>query len=506
MATTFPTSLQDLDGSRGTDNDPLSAPNHATHHNTEDDTIEALQAKVGIDGSAVQTSHDYKLSGVTGSDVAAGIAATQTLTNKTIDGDNNTVTDIDASTSLKTGTAVPIANGGTGATAQTDGFDALAPTTTKGDVIVNNGTDNIRVAVGNNNEVLTADSAEASGVKWASVSTKFGGDGSDGALSISSGATNIDLSNEPVVVRNYTSISITGTGQLTFTNPATNGTIVILKSTGNVTITSSTTPCIDASGLGASSDQNGMTVSGSFAATGGVGADHQSGGLPGGVGGTASSGVSSVDEVFEAALEGKLVLLAAGAGGATGGEGGEGSSGTGGLGSSGGRGGGGLYIECGGAWNFTTTSGISVAGDDGSAGGTGSGTGHGGGGGGGGGAGGSCFVLYNSLTANTGTITIAGGTGGAGAAGANQSGGAGGAGGNGVAGDSNGGEGGEGGSSGDTTNGGAGGGGAGGASVHGGTNGTDGTNGTGGTGGAGGAGGGGGASGYSLVAENNYFT
>lgn len=72
-----------------------------------------------------------------------------------------------------TGT-LAIANGGTGQTSQTAGFDALAPTTTKGDVIVHNGTDNIRIAVGTNNQVLTADSAQASGVKWATPLQKIG--------------------------------------------------------------------------------------------------------------------------------------------------------------------------------------------------------------------------------------------------------------------------------------------------------------------------------------------
>jgi hypothetical protein len=63
--------------------------------------------------------------------------------------------------------ALPIANGGTGQTGQTAAFDALAPTTTKGDVVVHNGTDNIRVAVGTNGQVLTADSTATSGVAWA---------------------------------------------------------------------------------------------------------------------------------------------------------------------------------------------------------------------------------------------------------------------------------------------------------------------------------------------------
>lgn len=43
-----------------------------------------LEAKVGIDSSAVTTSHDYKLSGVTGTDKAVSKTGTETLTNKTL--------------------------------------------------------------------------------------------------------------------------------------------------------------------------------------------------------------------------------------------------------------------------------------------------------------------------------------------------------------------------------------------------------------------------------------
>lgn len=64
-----------------------------------------------------------------------------------------------------------IGNGGTGQTTQTTAFDALAPTTTKGDVIVHNGTDNIRLAVGSDGQVLSADSGQASGLAWTSPLT-----------------------------------------------------------------------------------------------------------------------------------------------------------------------------------------------------------------------------------------------------------------------------------------------------------------------------------------------
>ena len=65
------------------------------------------------------------------------------------------------------GTTIALNQGGTGQTTATPAFDALAPTTTKADIIVHNGTDNIRLGVGSNTQVLTADSAQASGIKWA---------------------------------------------------------------------------------------------------------------------------------------------------------------------------------------------------------------------------------------------------------------------------------------------------------------------------------------------------
>jgi len=54
---------------------------------------------------------------------------------------------------------VAINQGGTGQTTQTASFDALAPTTTAGDVIYYNGTDNVRLGIGSATEVLKTNTA-----------------------------------------------------------------------------------------------------------------------------------------------------------------------------------------------------------------------------------------------------------------------------------------------------------------------------------------------------------
>ena len=111
MPSTYPTTLDTFSNPIRTDkvNNAVAGLVHSTQHAQANDAIEALEAKVGATNSAVTTSHDYKLGEVTGSDKSVGKTATQTLTNKTIDGNSNTLTVL-APTQLSG--LVPMANGG----------------------------------------------------------------------------------------------------------------------------------------------------------------------------------------------------------------------------------------------------------------------------------------------------------------------------------------------------------------------------------------------------------
>lgn len=62
MSTNFPTALDTLTNPTATDY--LNSPSHAGQHSDANDAIEALEAKVGINSSAVTTSHDYKITAI----------------------------------------------------------------------------------------------------------------------------------------------------------------------------------------------------------------------------------------------------------------------------------------------------------------------------------------------------------------------------------------------------------------------------------------------------------
>ncbi len=165
-----------------------------------------------------------------------------------------------------TGT-VAIANGGTGQTSQTAAFDALAPTTTKGDLIVSNGSDNVRLPVGTNNYVLMADSAEATGVKWAAGGGGMGDPGANGvvvrtalntttARTITAG-TGISVTNGDGVSGNPT---ITNGGVTSITG--TTNEIDVSASTGSVTLSLPSAINVDLNGsVGATTPAAGTFTS-----------------------------------------------------------------------------------------------------------------------------------------------------------------------------------------------------------------------------------------------------
>jgi hypothetical protein len=251
----------------------------------------------------------------------------------------------------------------------------------------------------------------------ASLAHQFGGTGANGALNISSGTTTVNLNSASYYELDYTSISITGTGALTFSNPNSKGTFIAIRSQGNVTLTCGG-DCIYATGMGAAGGAVGSGVS--VGTVGNSGNPFYLFSTNGGSGGGGSSGTGGA--VPTAIAPGNWISSTStlmkyggqfwvGAGGGSGGCSGT-TCGT--RTASGGTGGGGILLEVGGSLNLTSTNAIVANGTQAPASTcqTGTYTEFGGGGGGGG----FIFVIYNLLTANTGTLQASGGAAGLNAA------------------------------------------------------------------------------------------
>ena len=278
----------------------------------------------------------------------------------------------------------------------------------------------------------------------ANISSFIGGDGSDGALNVTSGTTTLTVDK----IYNYSSINISSGATLT-TGGALIGKVLRIKCLGNCTI-EGTIDLDEKGNAGASGgasihsasvsgndgdsalpkmlqpDGNGGTKGTSNdSGGGGSGATYISkgtdgtNGASGALGGTADEIVANnffdsfdIDYIQDTNFT-KISLGQGGAGGASGG--GDVFTGISGKGGDGGIGGGSIFLTVAGNIDITSAT-IDCNGEDGEDGGDGT-VNTGAGGGGGAGTGGTILILYNGILTGSATLNVAGGTGGTGGTG-----------------------------------------------------------------------------------------
>ncbi len=104
---------------------------------------------------------------------AASTKLSVTLNGQMIDIDaveaNFTLSNIGGSVTTAQLPTVPLTKGGSGQVTKTASYDALSPTTTKGDIAVFNGTNNVRFAAGADGRLLRYNAAQAAGVLAADI-------------------------------------------------------------------------------------------------------------------------------------------------------------------------------------------------------------------------------------------------------------------------------------------------------------------------------------------------
>lgn len=161
--------------------------NGMERYNTDTNVIEAYIGGVwtNVDGVTSVTGTANRITSTGGAtpviDISAAYVGQASITTL------GTIT-----TGVWNGTTIAIAKGGTGQTTQTTGFNALSPLTTKGDLIVSDGVNNIRLGVGLDGQLPTADSTQPSGIRWAVPAT------SGTVTSITQGA-NIVCTPNPII-------------------------------------------------------------------------------------------------------------------------------------------------------------------------------------------------------------------------------------------------------------------------------------------------------------------
>ena len=228
-------------------------------------------------------------------------------------------------------TTVPIANGGSGQTTASAAFDALAPTTSSGDMIYRTAASggNVRLAIGSPGQVLGISSGLPA---WTTV----GGIGTVTSVDVSGGGTGITYSGGPITAAG--TITASGTAVIAYGGTSattaiaafdglapttTSGDIIYRTSTGNVRLgigssgqlltasgglpvwispaASGTVNYVDVSGGGTGLSFNGgpITASGTITATGTLGV---------GFGGTsATTAIAAFDALAPTTTSGDLI-------------------------------------------------------------------------------------------------------------------------------------------------------------------------------------------------------
>lgn len=142
MASLYPAGLDELNAGVGTPSDPLSAPSHPAHHTALADAVEAIEGELGTDPSGAAATVKARLDGLD-----------TTVSGKAASSHSHAESDV------------------TGLVADLAGKVPASLVDAKGDIIAATANDTVaRLGVGTNGHVLTADSAQSTGLKWAAAS------------------------------------------------------------------------------------------------------------------------------------------------------------------------------------------------------------------------------------------------------------------------------------------------------------------------------------------------